>query len=112
MLGAPRYRRDRLHSSFQRVKSLATIRWLVTSTASSEQRKRTGSAITSGERSCSRIEEGSSSGTMPVSVAPPGKSMLTVIPDDNRSWAMMWEGDSAPAREGPYGTKPFRRIVS
>ena len=60
-----------------------------------------GAAITVGESRPQRTSAGASSGIIPVAVAPPGSSMLTLTPVPARSAAMIWERDSAAAREGP-----------
>jgi hypothetical protein len=59
----------------------------------------------------SRFLFASCAGTMPVRVAPPGSSTLTVTGVSRKSAAMIRDSASAPAREGPYGTKPARVIV-
>ena len=48
---------------------------------------------------------------MPVRVAPPGRSALTVTPVPSSSCDQMIVSDSSAALEGPYGEKPFRRMV-
>ena len=52
-----------------------------------------------------------SAGSMPVSVTPPGSRMFTVTGLPLRSAAMIRDSASAPARDGPYGTKPFLVMV-
>ena len=42
-----------------------------------------------------------SSGSIPVTVAPPGSSRLTVTPVSRRSAAMIRDSASLPARDGP-----------
>src|SRR5579875_2764127 len=49
---------------------------------------------------------------MPVRVAPPGSSRFTVTPVPARSAAMIRDSASAPARDGPYGTKPRRFMMT
>ena len=53
-----------------------------------------------------------SSGSMPVAVTPPGSKMFTVTGVPRRSAAMIRDSASAPARDGPYGTKPRLVMVA
>ena len=54
---------------------------------------------------------GKLAGTMPVKVAPPGSSALTVTPVSARSCAHIMVKLSTAAFDGPYGEKPGRCIV-
>ena len=66
----------------------------------------------SGASSAALTFSGVPAGIMPVNVAPPGKSALTVTPVPARSCAQMMVSDSSAAFDGPYGEKPARCIVS
>src|SRR5204863_462390 len=59
-----------------------------------------------------RTSGATSSGTIPVAVAPPGSRTFTLTAEPARSAAMTRESASTPAPAGPYGTKPARTIVS
>ena len=48
---------------------------------------------------------------MPVRVPPPGMRMFTVTPNLAKSFAMMCDSESDPAREGPYEMTPFIFLI-
>jgi len=58
-----------------------------------------GVPITAGSKSSRPA--GTTSGSIPVAVAPPGSSRLTVTPVSRRSAAMIRDSASLPARDGP-----------
>src|SRR4051794_20636112 len=92
--------------------SVATIRSSWTPAAAGDASHTTGGPMTAGSSSRERMSGRTSSGTIPVAVAPPGRSAFTVTGEPARSAAITRESASTPAPAGPYGTNPARTIVS
>src|SRR5580704_11989448 len=82
-------------------KSLATKRLPVTPSDLVLASHRSGGTMMAGSSKLARESSGKLLGIMPVSVAPPGNSALTVTPLPARSCAQMMVADSSAALDGP-----------
>ena len=81
--------------------SVATIRSPWTPSAAGEASHTIGGPITAGSSRPARSSSGTPSGIIPLSVAPPGRSMLSVTVLPSRSAAMTRASASTPAPDGP-----------
>ena len=82
-------------------KSLATKRLPVTPSDLVLASHRSGGTMMAGSSRSLRESSGKLLGIMPVAVAPPGNSALTVTPLPARSCAQMMVADSSAALDGP-----------
>jgi hypothetical protein len=86
-------------SRSQRSNSTATMRSSCTPTASSDASQTIGGPITTGSRN-TWPWGAASGGSIPVTVAPPGNSRLTVTPVSRRSATVVRDSASLPAPHG------------